>query len=139
AEAVPRASLTRWSSLRRKALPTSTQSSITRRARQSCAAMPRRRASRRASYRVSVESLAKALDIAIAPRLILRMILTETEASKFPDHALAGRRRQEVDVVLGGEFHDIIRILLLHIVNGPEQVIEALGGRNPEQCLRALL
>jgi hypothetical protein len=51
-----------------------------------------------------------------------------------------GRRRwQEVDVVFGGELDHLLGILLLHIVDRPEQVIEPASRRHPEQRFRRLL
>ena len=46
------------------------------------------------------------------------------------------RRRQEVDVVLGGQRHHGVRLLLLHVVDRPEQVVEPPRRRHPEQRLR---
>src|SRR6185436_4875200 len=44
------------------------------------------------------------------------------------------RRRQEDDFVLGRERHHVRRVLLLHAVNGPEQIIELAGRRHPEEA-----
>ena len=73
--------------------------------------MPQRRVLRRAWYRVNPENA----------------------------WLLGWRRRQEVDVVLGRKPNHVVRILLFHIVNGPEQIIEPAGRGHPEQRLRVLL
>src|SRR5437764_9217447 len=52
---------------------------------------------------------------------------------------LARWRRQKVDVVLGGKLDHDVRVLLLQIVDGPEQLVEPAGGGHPEQRLGELL
>src|SRR5215203_595500 len=49
-----------------------------------------------------------------------------------------GRRRKEFHVVLGREGDDVGRVLLLHVVDAPEQVVELAGRRDPEQALGRL-
>src|SRR5579871_4857611 len=41
--------------------------------------------------------------------------------------------------MLGGELHHLVRVLLLHIVDGPEQIVEAGCRRHPKQRFRVLL
>jgi len=44
-----------------------------------------------------------------------------------------------VDVVFRGHRHDVLRFLLLHVVKAPEQIIQLLARRNPEQHFRGLV
>src|SRR5436305_13267729 len=61
----------------------------------------------------------------------------EPGTSEPPDSRL--RWRQEHDLMLRGERHDIRRVLLPHAVNCPEQIIEFSRRRDPEQTLNRLL
>src|SRR4029077_13907949 len=49
------------------------------------------------------------------------------------------RRRQEYDLVLGGERNHVGRVLLLHAVDRPEQIVQLARRRDPEQALDRLL
>src|SRR6266849_2713222 len=43
------------------------------------------------------------------------------------------RRRQEMNIVFRGHRDDVLGLLLLHVVKAPEQIVQLLGGRYPEQ------
>ena len=49
------------------------------------------------------------------------------------------RRRQEHHLVLGGQRHHVGRVLLLHGVDRPEQVVELARRRHPEQAFHRLV
>src|SRR5580693_4356741 len=134
----------RSSSSRRKDSPISTPSLATKPARRSYAATPPRQALPRAWSRASPEQrrcfdhdpIRSDHDLVCLFEHDLRanaFRVCYAQGKTFPDHALRRRWRQEVDVVLGGELDHLIRILLLHIVNGPEQIIEPAGRGHPEQ------
>src|SRR5665213_2536389 len=55
------------------------------------------------------------------------------------ENSRARRRRQEMNVVFGGESHHVFGLLFLHVVQAPEQIIELLGRRHPEQHFRGLV
>src|SRR3954449_13290137 len=95
----------RWSKLLRKDSSISTPFSIMRLARRLCADTPRKQALRRG--------------------------WSHDNPSRSTE--LGRRRRQEMYVVLGGELYNVVWILLLHIVNSPEQVVESAGRGHPEQ------
>ena len=60
-------------------------------------------------------------------------------AFAHPANTRPGRRRQEVDVVLGRHRHHVLRLLLLHVVKAPEQVVEFSRRCHPEQHLCGLV
>src|SRR6478736_9205903 len=47
--------------------------------------------------------------------------------------------RQEVDIVFRGHRDDVFGLLLFHVVKAPEQIIQLLRRRYPEQHFRGLV